>query len=100
MKHDIQVCVGTRCRKQGSQELLDWLDAQLHQHHIEMPEMEDELNVFFCQKYCDNGPVIRIGDNVYCGVTQKKVEEIYAAIRSQNETRLCEMRDDVIKSEV
>ena len=68
-KIEIRVCVGTSCYLKGSQDILHHLG-----HYIADKGLQDRVQVkaTFCFEKCDQGPTVKIGDEVitHCDLTQ------------------------------
>jgi NADH:ubiquinone oxidoreductase subunit E len=71
--HKITICLGSSCFSRGNKSILDIIRNYLKQHQL-------EPSVFFsgelCTGLCEEGPVLKIDDDVFKGVTTENVYEI------------------------
>ncbi|GAO30130.1 NAD(P)H-dependent oxidoreductase subunit E [Geofilum rubicundum] len=71
--HNITICLGSSCFSRGNKSILDIVKNYLKQHQL-------ESSVFFsgelCTGLCEEGPVLKIDDAVFKGVTTENVYEI------------------------
>ena len=68
----VNVCLGTSCYLRGAQDLIHELIV-----YIEEKGLSEKIDVrgSFCFEQCENGPTVRIGENVIEGCTFAKVKE-------------------------
>jgi len=72
---DIAVCVGTCCYLKGSYDTLQKL-----MRLVAEADVKDRINLHatFCLEQCEQGPVIKVDDEIIDGVTPDKVEQVFA----------------------
>ncbi|MBQ8448298.1 MAG: (2Fe-2S) ferredoxin domain-containing protein [Clostridia bacterium] len=71
----VQVCVGSACHLNGSQEIVD-----LFQKAIEEKNLEDEIMLYgsFCIGKCNRtGVTVQVDDDVYTGITPANFKEFF-----------------------
>ncbi len=71
-KLPVSICFGTGCFIRGSQKLLSQLTSFISQNGL---EDQVELGATFCFEKCDQGPVVRIGDETLTHCTRVKAIE-------------------------
>jgi len=74
-KVDIAVCVGTCCYLNGAYDTLQKLMKL-----AETAAVKDRINLHatFCLEKCEQGPVIKVDDEIINGVTPDMVEKVFA----------------------
>ncbi len=83
-KHLITVCRGTACHVKGSQDTINYINAQLG---IMPPHDTSSDGVFTVQQVrclgaCALGPVVKIDDTVFGRVDRAKIRGIIRAVRN------------------
>ena len=71
----IQVCVGSSCHLNGSQDIVEMLQAAIAEHHIEDDVV---LTGSFCIGKCNRvGVTVQINDDVHVGITRENFNEFF-----------------------
>ena len=71
----IQICVGSSCHIEGSEEIVEMLQAAVAEHHL---ESEVTLAGSFCIGKCNRvGVTVQVDDEVYTGVTKEGFKEFF-----------------------
>ena len=72
-ERNITICLGSSCFSRGNKSILDIIKNYLKQHKL-------ESTVFFsgelCTGLCEEGPILKVDDEVFKGVTTENVYEI------------------------
>ena len=70
---EITICLGSSCFSRGNGKTLKVVEDFLQSHNL-------KAHVFFhgelCTDNCDKGPIMKIDDTFYTGVTEDNVTEI------------------------
>lgn len=70
---DITVCLGSSCFSRGNRDVLEIIKSFIKQHHL-------ENEVFFhgdlCTGHCENGPILKIDNQLFENVTIENIDEI------------------------
>ena len=78
-KHIIQVCIGTACYVKGGTKIIEAVQRELN---IEVDETTEDskfsLETVSCLGCCGQSPVVRIDEDIYGYVSQRKIPEILA----------------------
>ncbi len=78
-KHIIQVCIGTACYVKGGTKIIEAVQRELN---IEVDQTTEDskfsLETVSCLGCCGQSPVVRIDEDIYGYVSQKKIPEILA----------------------
>ena len=78
-KHIIQVCIGTACYVKGGAKIIEAVQRELN---IEVDETTEDskfsLETVSCIGCCGQSPVVRIDEDIYGYVSQRKIPEILA----------------------
>ncbi len=78
-KHIIQVCIGTACYVKGGTKIIEAVQRELN---IEVDETTEDLKFSLetvsCLGCCGQSPVVRIDEDIYGYVSQRKIPEILA----------------------
>ena len=72
----VQVCVGSACHLNGSQEIVELFEKAIEEHHL-----EDEIMLCgsFCVGKCNReGVTIQVDDDIYVGITPASFKEFFA----------------------
>lgn len=82
-EHNIQVCRAEACQARGSRELEQHAKDHLAiDYHETTPDNKFSLDSVYCLGNCATGPNIRINDELYGRVTNKKFEQILSTLNS------------------
>jgi formate dehydrogenase subunit gamma len=82
-EHKIQVCRAEACQARGSRELEQHAKDYLAiDYHETTPDNQFSLDSVYCLGNCATGPNIRINDELYGRVTNKKFEQILSTLTS------------------
>ena len=72
-EYDISVCLGSSCYSRNNKAALEVIKSFIQKNHL-------NANVFFhgdlCSGNCQNGPIIKIEDQLYDHITPEAVELI------------------------
>ncbi len=72
-EHTITICLGSSCFARGNKEILNIVKRFLSEHQL-------EETVFFrgelCTGNCENGPILKINDEMYSHVNSDNVFQI------------------------
>ncbi len=72
-EHEITICLGSSCFSRGNKITLEAIKAYIREHSL-------EGRVFFhgdmCNDLCDQGPILKIDDQVFRNVNSDNVYEI------------------------
>ena len=71
----IQVCIGSSCHLKGSHEIVELLQKEVAEHHL-----EDEVTHCgsFCIGSCNRiGVTVQIDDEVHVGITKEIFKEFF-----------------------
>lgn len=70
---DITVCLGSSCFSRGNRDVLEIIKSFIKQHHL-------ENEVFFhgdlCTGHCENGPILKIDNQLFENVSIENIDEI------------------------
>lgn len=70
---EITICLGSSCFSRGNGKTLKVVEDYLEKNNL-------KAKVFFhgdlCTNNCDKGPIIKINDTVYTGITADNVTEV------------------------
>lgn len=72
-KDVIQICLGSSCFSRGNARNLDVLKNYIKENNL---SAEVELKGHLCAELCNRGPIIKINDDVYEGVTESSLIKI------------------------
>lgn len=76
-RHAITVCLGTACHVRGGEKLAETLEWELGTKTGQCTEDgRFDLNRVACLGCCALAPVVKVDNNIYGGVTPKKLKEI------------------------
>ncbi len=68
----VQICVGSSCHLKGSAEIVELLQHEIEEHHIEDSVV---LTGSFCIGKCNRvGVTVQVDDDVHVGVTRDNVK--------------------------
>lgn len=72
-KDVIQICLGSSCFSRGNTRNLEVI-----KNYIEENDLSAEINLkgHLCSNKCNRGPIIKINDKVYEGVTESSLIKI------------------------
>ena len=71
----VQVCVGSACHLQGSQDIIEMLQKAVEKHHLEDDVV---LTGSFCIGKCNRvGVTVQVNDDVHIGVTKENFNEFF-----------------------
>jgi len=74
MKHaNIWICLGSSCYARGNARNAELIRGWLDRHGC---DAEISFAGTLCEGRCKEGPIVRIGDQVFTGVSPASVEEI------------------------
>ena len=73
MKKEIKICLGSSCFSRGNKKTLQVVQKYLKDHQL---EREVILKGNHCFSNCNKGPVLKIGQKVYEGVSEENVLDI------------------------
>jgi len=70
---EITICLGSSCFSRGNGKTLKVVENYLDKHNL-------KAKVFFhgelCTDNCDKGPIMKINDTIYTGITADNVTEV------------------------
>ena len=74
MKENISVCMGKNCRNNGSSDVFDLIDQELRLRQCPvLKNFKDlELKINLCKKFCDEGPLVVLGNYVLLNMNRAK----------------------------
>lgn len=82
-EHIIQVCRAEACQARGSRELEQHAKAHLAiDYHETTSDKKFSLDSVYCLGNCATGPNIRINDELYGRVSNKKFEDILSTLNN------------------
>ena len=71
----IQVCVGSSCHLKGSHEIVELLQKEVEEYHL---EDEVTLSGSFCIGKCNRiGVTVQVDDDIHIGVTKENFKEFF-----------------------
>jgi NADH:ubiquinone oxidoreductase subunit E len=74
--HEITICLGSSCFSRGNKKILEVIKAYLKEHNL-------SGQVFFhgdlCSGHCEQGPVIKINDQIFKMVNADNIYDILNA---------------------
>ena len=73
LKKEIKICLGSSCFSRGNKKTLQVVQKYLKDHQL---EREVILKGNHCFSNCNKGPVLKIGQKVYEGVSEETVLDI------------------------
>lgn len=73
LKKEIKICLGSSCFSRGNKKTLQVVQKYLKDHQL---EREVILKGNHCFSNCNKGPVLKIGQKVYEGVSEENVLDI------------------------
>ena len=72
----IQICVGSACHLEGSEEIVALLQEAVAEHKL---ETEITLAGSFCTGQCNRvGVTVQVDDDIYPGVTRESFKEFFS----------------------
>ena len=72
----IQICVGSSCHLQGSEDIVMLLQEAVQEHHL---EAEVTLAGSFCTGQCNRvGVTVQVDDDIYPGVTREGFKDFFS----------------------
>lgn len=71
----ITICMGSSCYSRGNVYNVEIIQSWLRQRGL---DTKVELAGTLCEGLCRQGPIVKIGDTVYKGVTPSSIAEILA----------------------
>jgi NADH-quinone oxidoreductase subunit E len=81
----IEICQSAPCGFCGAQRVVEWFEAEAG---VKMGQTTADGKITLartsCVGVCDNGPVVKIGDNVYGSLNAEKVKTLGAHCRENN----------------
>ncbi len=72
-KDVIQICLGSSCFSRGNTRNLEVVKAYIEENDL---SAEIDLKGHLCSNSCNRGPIIKINENVYEGVTESSLIKI------------------------
>ena len=76
-KHKVAVCTGTACHVRGGRQVLEGLERELGVKSGETtPDRYFTLESVRCLGCCSLAPVVRVGENVYGSMDQRKAARV------------------------
>ena len=76
-RHHIRFCTTTSCVLRGSEKILDHLKKKLNiENHETTPDGKFSLEEAECLCACEKAPMMQVGDDYHCDLTEKKIDEI------------------------
>ncbi|MDR0447895.1 MAG: NAD(P)H-dependent oxidoreductase subunit E [Treponema sp.] len=85
----IEICQSTPCHFTGTGKVTEWFEAAAE---IKVGETTGDgmISLFrtSCIGYCDIGPAVKIGDNVFGNLTEEKVKALVKCCRENNTAEL------------
>lgn len=70
---EITICLGSSCFSRGNGKTLKVVEEYLRDHNL-------KAKVFFhgelCTDNCEKGPIMKINDTLYTGITEENVTDI------------------------
>ena len=71
----IQICVGSSCHLKGSPEIIELLEKDVADHHL---ETEVTLAGSFCIGKCNRiGVTVQVDDEIHTGITRENFKEFF-----------------------
>lgn len=71
----VQICVGSSCHIRGSQDIVEMMQAEVAENHL---EGEVELIGGFCFGKCNrSGVTVAVNEEVYPGVTREDFKQFW-----------------------
>ena len=70
----ITICIGSGCHVKGSRQIITILQEFIQKYHL---DAQIELEACFCQERCNEGVVMKIGDDMVTGVSKDNITEIF-----------------------
>ena len=84
-RHVIEVCRSAPCHFQEAGRVLGWLEEILGVRCGETtPDGLFTLERTSCVGACDSGPAVRVGDEVFGGLTREKAEALVMSLRGES----------------
>ncbi len=72
-KKEIVICLGSSCFSRGNKKVLAVINSYITEHNL-------QERVYFhgahCYGSCDQGPIVKIGENKYTAVTPTNIYDI------------------------
>lgn len=86
INNKLYICRAARCKKNGSDEIVDVLERVL-KTKIDNPEEKDliHLESTYCLGQCSYGPNIRANNKIYTGVDKQILKRVLVVMK----TKLC-----------
>jgi NADH:ubiquinone oxidoreductase subunit E len=78
----IHLCMGSSCYARGNARNAEIVQAWIAEH----PEACMEISGRLCEGRCKEGPIMRVGDRVFTGVSPESVEAILANFAAAGST--------------
>ena len=82
----VYVCIGSSCHLKGSHTIIELMKKYLEEAGL---ANKVELKAAFCLGKCTDGVVVRIDEEIICGVSANNFEEIFNGL----------IKDKLIKQE-
>jgi len=94
MEQHIQVCLGKTCKTLGSETLYNFLEFQIKKHDCPVLKVSDsvDLKIQLCNKYCENGPLIRWNNKLFVDMDETKSEKLIQAVYEHNDEMIEELK--------
>ena len=71
----IQICVGSSCHLKGSSDIIELLEKDVADHHL---ETEVTLVGSFCIGKCNRiGVTVQVDDDIHTGITRENFKEFF-----------------------
>ena len=81
-RHHIRFCTTTSCALRGGEKLLEHLKGKLNiDNHQTTADGRFSLEEAECLCACEGAPMMQVGDDYHCDLTEKKVDEILEKLK-------------------
>ena len=81
-RNHIRFCTTTSCVLRGSEQLLGHLKKKLKiDNHQTTPDGKFSLEEAECLCACEKAPMMQVGDDYHCDLTEKKVDQILDGLK-------------------
>lgn len=71
--HQIHICLGSSCFSRGNNIHVEIIRQFIAENHL---EAEIKFSGHLCEELCNDGPILRINNNVYKEVTRSSLYRI------------------------
>ena len=81
-RHHIRFCTTTSCVLRGGEKILEHLKKKLNvDNHGTTPDGRFSLEEAECLCACEKAPMMQVGDEYHCDLTEKKVDQILDGLK-------------------